>query len=231
MHGLFSIGAAIGAVVGDGRWQLVLRPDASDRRRLPDWVSLSLAAARGCCRRKPTPKPRNPVLPDRPAAAAGIGGLAFICLLAEGAVCDWSAVYLRFVLGAEPGIAAGGFAAFALLMAVGRLTGDSPTGQFGSGDPVAPERFVVPLGFESRPLGHGTRSISSPVSGWWNWAWPMWFPVFVSARFADSQRWRPAWVTSRRSPRPAMRFLGGPPLIGFAAEAITLTGRWRWSPR
>ena len=37
---------------------------------------------------------------------------------------DWSAVYLRMDLGADPGTAAWGFAAFSLAMAAGRFTGD-----------------------------------------------------------------------------------------------------------
>lgn len=53
-----------------------------------------------------------------------LGVIAFCALLAEGVVNDWSAVYLREVAGAGPGVAASGFAAFSLTMAAGRLLSD-----------------------------------------------------------------------------------------------------------
>lgn len=59
-----------------------------------------------------------------PRAALGIGLLAFVALISEGAVQDWSAVYLLRELGTGPGIAALGFAAFSATMTLGRFTGD-----------------------------------------------------------------------------------------------------------
>jgi hypothetical protein len=49
---------------------------------------------------------------------------SFLC---EGAMADWSAVYLRNVQLAGAGLAATGFASFALAMAVSRLLGDRLT--------------------------------------------------------------------------------------------------------
>src|SRR5947209_7214738 len=51
----------------------------------------------------------------------GLGVLAFFGLLAEGAMADWSAVYLRDTLETTPAVAAAGFAAFSLAMAAGRF--------------------------------------------------------------------------------------------------------------
>lgn len=39
-------------------------------------------------------------------------------------MADWSAVYLHDVLASSPAVAAAGFAAFSLMMAIGRRTGD-----------------------------------------------------------------------------------------------------------
>jgi fucose permease len=53
--------------------------------------------------------------------------LAFLCfliMLTEGAMADWGGVYLRGDLGADAGLAALAFAAFAAGMTAGRLTGD-----------------------------------------------------------------------------------------------------------
>ena len=57
-------------------------------------------------------------------ALAGLGFIAFCVLLGEGAMADWSAVYLGGTLGTGPGLAAAGYAVFSLTMAAGRLCGD-----------------------------------------------------------------------------------------------------------
>jgi len=53
-----------------------------------------------------------------------IGGMCFIVFLAEGAALDWSAVFLVQERGIDAAYAGLGYAAFALTMTVGRLTGD-----------------------------------------------------------------------------------------------------------
>jgi MFS family permease len=53
-----------------------------------------------------------------------IGCLCCIVFLAEGAVLDWSAVFLSAERGLDEAYAGLGYAAFALTMTVGRLTGD-----------------------------------------------------------------------------------------------------------
>ncbi|CAN5557813.1 MFS transporter [soil metagenome] len=53
-----------------------------------------------------------------------LGLLGFCALFTEGAAADWSAVYLRSVVGTSEGMAATAFAAFSLAMAGGRLVGD-----------------------------------------------------------------------------------------------------------
>lgn len=56
-----------------------------------------------------------------------LGALCFIGFLAEGALLDWSAVFLRFSRGFAETNAGMGFAAFSLAMTFGRLTGDRVT--------------------------------------------------------------------------------------------------------
>jgi MFS family permease len=57
--------------------------------------------------------------------------LCLLCLLCEGAMADWSAVYLSTVVGTGPALAAAGFAGFSAAMILGRLTGDAVTNRFG----------------------------------------------------------------------------------------------------
>jgi MFS family permease len=78
--------------------------------------------------------PAQPTPESRPAKAwhralgtgrvVGLFGLIALCAAYdEGAIGDWGALHLRQDLGAGPGLAAAGYAAFALAEACGRLCG------------------------------------------------------------------------------------------------------------
>ena len=61
-----------------------------------------------------------------------IGGMCFIVFLAEGAALDWSAVFLAQERGIDTAYAGLGYAAFALTMTIGRLTGDAIVRRLGA---------------------------------------------------------------------------------------------------
>ncbi len=58
--------------------------------------------------------------------------IGFICMAAEGAVADWSALYLKDVSEAEPFWLAVGFLSFSIFMTLGRFLGDAISDQHGS---------------------------------------------------------------------------------------------------
>ncbi|ARM90600.1 major facilitator superfamily protein (plasmid) [Rhizobium sp. CIAT894] len=60
-----------------------------------------------------------------------IGLLCFILFLAEGAILDWSALFMIEAHGLDPAVAGFGYATFAIAMTVGRLTGDGIVKAFG----------------------------------------------------------------------------------------------------
>jgi len=60
-----------------------------------------------------------------------LGVLCFIVFLTEGAVLDWSAVFLVSTRQMEPSLAGLGYAAFAATMTIGRLTGDAWVNRLG----------------------------------------------------------------------------------------------------
>lgn len=66
-------------------------------------------------RRKLDPRARRIVLL--------FGVIALCTAYGEGALADWGALHLEQDLGAHPGLAAAGYALFALTMTIGRLTG------------------------------------------------------------------------------------------------------------
>ncbi|GLR52362.1 MFS transporter [Shinella yambaruensis] len=60
-----------------------------------------------------------------------LGAIAFLALLAEGGMMDWTAIYMIDILGASDSHGAYAFAFFAAAMAGGRLVGDAVTRRVG----------------------------------------------------------------------------------------------------
>jgi MFS family permease len=61
------------------------------------------------------------------AAVGALAAIAFCAIVVEGGGGDWSAVYLRDVTHADPGLAASGYAGFALAMTLVRFGADRLT--------------------------------------------------------------------------------------------------------
>src|SRR5262249_3618876 len=130
-HGLFSLGGLVGA----GGAGLAMSCGVGDVQHVTLITFLSVSVA-GFVLRWFTPSPpqqesHSPTFVKPTGVLLGLGVLAFFGLLTEGAMADWSAVYLHDVLGADSATAAAGFAACSLLMAVGRFGGDSLANRFG----------------------------------------------------------------------------------------------------
>jgi predicted MFS family arabinose efflux permease len=152
-------------------------------------------------------------------ALLGLGIISFCVLLGEGAMGDWSAVYLENTLGTGPGFAAAGYAAFSLSMAFGRLFGDRLTEHLGSATLVRSCGALAAVG-----LGVAL-AVAEPLVALVGFAcagagFSIVFPAALSA----------AGRTEGMATGPALAavstaaytgFLVGPPFIGFLAE---LTG-------
>lgn len=227
-HGIWSIGALTGALTGGLAAGVGLAP-------LPHFLIaggicavVALVAVHGLLPRRVDAARQQPVgerhrgfvRPDRRLLALGIIG--FSCLLAEGAVSDWSAVYLKRDLGTSAGFAAAGFAAFSLTMAIFRLVGDRLTLAWG---PVAMLRRggllvagaigvallldqagITVLGFAGVGIGLATM-----------------VPVVFSAASQTPNQATSAAIAAV-STIGYLGFLAGPPLIGLSSEYITLRG-------
>ncbi len=74
---------------------------------------------------KPTEKQEGPAFRLPNAAMVSIGVIAFCCMLGEGAMADWSTIYLEKIADADVALAPLGLAAFALAMTIGRILGDN----------------------------------------------------------------------------------------------------------
>ncbi|MFJ2987483.1 MFS transporter [Collimonas sp. NPDC087041] len=129
-HGLFSVGGFVGA----GGMALLLWGGLS-----PFWssvaavllVALVLLVAAPHLLREPEQSDRDALFVLPHGAVIFIGVLCFIVFLVEGAILDWSALFLTAARGLDASQGGLGYAAFAIAMTTGRLTGDRIVKRFG----------------------------------------------------------------------------------------------------
>ncbi|MFJ9329251.1 MFS transporter [Streptomyces sp. NPDC101230] len=72
---------------------------------------------------RPQPQPQRKLDPRARRIVLLFGVIALCTAYGEGALADWGALHLEQDLDAHPGLAAAGYALFALTMTIGRLTG------------------------------------------------------------------------------------------------------------
>jgi len=220
VHALYSFGGLAGAVL-DGRIAAVhigVRPHLTMVSFVLVAASLVLgagmlpASADAAPERLPTTRLTHHL--------AALGFVAFCVLFGEGAMVNWSAVYLRDVVAAGPGLAAAGFAAFSLSMASGRAVGDALTMHLGPvrlarlggasaclGATLAivvPRPWAAVLGFGM--IGAGLSSI---------------FPIVLAAA-SRTPGAVPGSAIALVSMCGYSGLLAGPPLIGAVASVLTM---------
>jgi predicted MFS family arabinose efflux permease len=149
-----------------------------------------------------------------------LGVLCFIVFLAEGAMLDWSAVFLRDVRGFDASHAGVGYAAFSIAMATGRLLGDRITARFGpvvivrAGSLFAAGGFLLATCVPWGPLAlAGFMLVGLGASNI--------VPVLFSAAGALPNA-SPGITIATVTTLGYAGVLAGPALIGFVAQATTL---------
>jgi predicted MFS family arabinose efflux permease len=218
-HGLFSVGGIAGA----GGVSVALMLGASPLLASLGVVVLILAAL---FRAAPDLLPYG-ATGDGPAFAVPhgivlfIGILCFVMFLTEGAVLDWSAVFLNSVHGVDPAYAGLGYAAFATTMTIGRLTGDRLVRSIRPSTVIALGALCAAAGLALATLGQswivGLAGYALVGAGCANIV-----PVLYSA--VGRQKVMPEHVAV-----PAISTLGyagilaGPAAIGFVAHGSSLS--------
>jgi hypothetical protein len=161
---------------------------------------------------------------SRPAGHTGVwrtvlllGVIALCSTYGEGAVSDWGALHLREDLGAAAGIAAAGYAAFALAEACGRLAGSTLLARLGQTRVLVYGGVVTFAGMITAAL--------SPVL-------PLALVGFALAGLGVANAFPTAMArvgilggphgVAIASTLGYAGFLLGPPAIGFLAGAISL---------
>ncbi len=158
------------------------------------------------------------VRPTGPLMTLGI--IAFLALISEGAVGDWSAVYLHEGLGTNPGFAASGFAVFSLTMTLGRFLGDPLRARMRS------ERLVrLSGGLAAAGLGIAL-VVGNPVAALIGFACvgvglSNVVPVVFSAAGQTSGIANGAAIAAVAT-AGYLGFIVGPPVIGYVSQATSL---------
>ena len=219
-HALFSLGGLAGA----GGAATAMAAGMNPLAHVVIVALLSLGAVRVAMGRllpsAPVRTHAGPIFALPPAALLGLGLLTFCALLAEGAMGDWSAVYLRDSLGTTPAIAATGFAAFSLAMALGRLVGDRLAQHVGTAQLLRLSGALAGGGLAmSLLVGHP--AIALLGFGLVGLGMANLIPILFSAA-GRTQGILTGTALAAVATTGYFGFLAGPPLIGLAAEAAGL---------
>ncbi len=218
-HGVFSVGGLVGAA-GAG---LAAAAGIAAREHLLI-VAIAMGIATVVAFRFLMPAGTDEVHDGptfvRPTRALfWLGIIAFCALVGEGAMADWSAVYLGNTLNTSPAFAAAGYAVFAAAMVVGRFAGDWATARLKPARVIRYGGALVAIGLGAGLLvggpwaaliGFACVGIGLSCS----------FPVLLSVA-GQTSNMPPGVAISAVAMLGYTGFLAGPPVIGFVAE---LTG-------
>lgn len=219
-HAAFSVGGLVGAGTGGIAAGVGLSPTvhfaivgvvaaaavlAVRRALLPDAVSTAA----------PKPRRRRPEL-----VVVGLGLIACSAALCEGAMADWTALFLRDERGVAAGTAALGYAAFAVAMTAGRLGGEAAIRRFG------PVRVLQLGGLASAAGIVAAVVVAAPAAalvgfGLVGLGMSCAFPLALSTAGEGSDGSGGSEIATV-SVIGYAGFLVGPPFIGLLAEAIGL---------
>lgn len=222
LHGFFSLGGLVGASLGGGIAALGVGPLTHfltvtvvalgaifwlGGRLLPDAPQQTQTAA-------------APVFALPPRALWGLGVVAFCAASGEGAMADWSALYLHESLGTTTGLAALGYAAFSLTMLIGRFSGDFLVTRFGPAVIVRAGGAVAAIGLAAGLL------LGTPVAAIFGFgAVGLGLSVIVPLVFSAAG-YHPEIPRGTAVAAVATMgyggFLVGPPLLGWLAQLSSL---------
>jgi len=220
-HGFWSLGIMVGSLIGSGFVAANVAPGIA--LPLLAFAVLPVALLAGWTLPALTDRTENETgEPQRSAWALPSPALVGVCLfvfgitMTEGAMADWSAIFLRDAFDAEGGLVGLGYSVFAFMVAAGRFGGDFLKRRLGSVNTArlcgtlavigAALLFLAPS-VEIALIGFGTIGIGVSVG----------FPLAVTAAAGIGDRAASANVAVL-SFVALTGFLIGPPLIGFVAE-------------
>lgn len=221
LHAMFSLGGMAGALLCAGLHRAGVAPDVQLAA-----AALAMAAALGASvgalssQRTDSEESPAPVAWPR-GILLWMGVLTALCMVAEGSMYDWSALFVRQELGTDAATGALGFAAFSAAMAIGRLFGDRIRERF---SPVALMRGSGLLATAGMALALTTAAPTVALPGFMlvGLGLANVVPVMFAAA-AQVPGVAPAHGVAAVSSVGYLGFMVGPPLIGALARWSSLT--------
>jgi hypothetical protein len=218
-HGLFSLGGLAGAAAAGLAAHAGVKPLTHVLASAALGIGAVLVAQRGLLTAAPAAG-HTPIFVRPSGRLRWLGLLAFAALMAEGAMGDWSGVYLRDWLGATPALAASGFAACSLMMAIGRLSGDRAVRAVGPALVLRASGALAAAGLSGALLA-GNTGAAILGCGLVGLGVANAVPILFSRAGREPGVDAAAGLAAVAS-TGYLGFLAGPPLIGLVAELVGL---------
>jgi MFS family permease len=218
-HGFWSMGGIIGASTGSLIAGILHLPllHISILVAVLAGIHLGLRREYFYIRSEPHEKRTHGGFPVKPLLA--IASISLIIMVSEGAIADWSALYLKKIVAVKGQFLGMGYALFAAGMTIGRFSGDALSKIFGSWKLMSMASGTSLLGFILVLLAIPVTSFPGFfIIG-------LGFSVIVPEVFRLASRIpgiRTADGVSFISATANMGFLTGPVVLGFIAELHSL---------
>ncbi len=155
-----------------------------------------------------------------PLALVALSAIGFCIFLSEGAIADWTAVYLKQVLHAGAGMVPVGYAVFSATMALFRFIGDAITLRIGRAWTIRAGGSIAALGLAVVVAAH------TPYAALAGFAMAgAGFSSIIPLVFAAGGRIPGVGEGAGVATVSGLGYLGflvGPPAIGFISEASSL---------
>ncbi|WP_260084866.1 MFS transporter [Phaeobacter inhibens] len=220
-HAMFSLGAGLGALSGYAAASIDAQIPAHFLVAgcVSALLTLYMAQIPWVARPAPESGAAKPALLPRGALLA-VGFVAFCGAVGEGAMADWSAIFLVLTTGASEADAALGFAAFSIAMVAMRLIGDLVVARIG---PVTAGRLAGTSASLGALIAVGWGSYGAAMTGFalMGIGYALIMPLAFSRAASDPDLPAGAAIASVATFGYG-GILIGPPMIGVTAELISL---------
>lgn len=218
-HGLYSLFYAVGAVLGglarEGGWPplAILAPAAAAA------LLLAPLARGGAGEEAPAAGPGAARLPLGPLLLCG--AIVLLAFQTEGAIEQWSALFIERSLGGSAAEGALGPATLGITMALGRFGGQAVAARLGPGRLIRGAATLATLGALSATLAE------TPAQAYAGFALlGLGISVLGPTAIAEAGRLSPPGARTRAIARTAVvgfaGFFIGPPIMGLIAEVASL---------
>lgn len=219
-HGLWSLAGFVAAAIGSFMIGHAV-PPGIHFLFIAAFILAGLAVAAGSTVREDSGvDPNQPIFVKPDKELLGLGAIAFCALICEGAMFDWSGVYFKKVVQADPAWVGAGYTAFMSTMAAGRFGADWLAARLGPKRVIQLSGLLTAVGLSiavalpTLPtallgfllVGFGTSAV---------------VPLVYSAA-GKSTHMSAGMALAAVSTIGFFGFLLGPPVIGFVAGATSL---------